>query len=190
MSLTLKPRVFLIGFLPGFLFICGIILANQEFDFNQILNQANDITLIIGIAIIILSFIIGQVFDSVRECGIEKYFEHKYKNCKSKDKQDINWDFFYDAMEKDIDKLDNNYYLFYVLNFDLSICLLFLILYFPFWIVFSSCKLDSSTIKSIMIFITIYGASILLLVLDALELRKEIARHTNKSSNDKTTPTH
>lgn len=185
MNLKLKPRVFLIGFLPGFLFICGIILTYKQFDFHQILIRSKEISLIVGFAIIILSFIVGQVFDSFREWVIENRFA---KCWEKKDREDIYWDFFYNASDEDIDKLDNNYYLFYVLNLDLSICLSVLILASIanlILILFSVVKCDCFAITTSLIFIAIYGISIFLLVKDASILREEIAKHTNKSNNEK-----
>ena len=190
MNFTLKPRVFLIGFLPGFLFICGIILTNLHFDFCLTIMQAKNITLIIGIAIIIISFILGQVFDSIRDGIIEKIFEKKSNRDKEKGKensQDINWDFFFDASEKKIDKLDNAYYLFYVLNIDLSICLFFLMLYLPIEMAFTTCAKNCLTIPNALICAAVYTVSIILLVIDAVVLRDEIVKHTNKSKNEEET---
>src|ERR1035437_2051320 len=108
MNLSLKPRVFLIGFLPGFLFIVAFILMYDGYDIPGFINFTKEITVFSGIAIVILSFIIGQFFDSIRDFFIEGLCHLVLKE------KDINWDFFYKSEDKNIDRLDNNYFLFYV----------------------------------------------------------------------------
>jgi len=190
MNLKLKPRVFLMGFLPGFLFICGIVLTYKQFDVHQILVTSEKITIIIGIAIIVLSFIIGQVFDSCRDWLVEDNIADRWKKVNRKD---INWDFFFTASDKKIDKLDNNYYLFYVLNLDLSICLASLILSIIGNFLLMICSMvecNRMVIFKSILFVVIYVLSILFLFKDALILRSEIALHTNKNTDEKASPSH
>ncbi len=168
MKITLKPRVFLIGFLPGFLFIFGFIFIYKNYEFDAFNNFVKNITLFSGIAIIILSFIIGQVIDSFRDSAIENFLDIFCSK--------IRWKFFYEKSETDIDKLDNNFYLFYVLNLNLSICLLLLlVMIITGWP--EKFPTDFQLNKSTIIIITI--ASIIVLFIDAIILRKYISKITS-----------
>lgn len=171
MNFKLKPRVFLIGFLPGFLFIIAFVIIYKKFDLVSIKELLKSSSLLTGIAIVIFSFILGQVFDSIRDNFIEDMlFKFIYK------KNDIQWDFFFEASEEEIDKVDNNYYLFYVININLSISLfiiaLMVLLGWPY-------EIPNGFFISKCLLLIIIAVSIIILMWDAIVLRKDIANHTN-----------
>ncbi len=169
MNLSLKPQVFLTGFLPGFLFIVGSIFLFTDFNFSAFTDFAKEISVFSGIAIIIMSFIVGQFFDSIRDFFIEGLYSFILKN------KDINWDFFYKSSEKKADKLSNNYFLFYLVNVNLSIALIgLLIMILVGW----PHSLPDNFVMSKTTLIISFAAVIIVLLLDAIALRKEIAKHT------------
>jgi len=126
MKFQLKPRIFLIGFLPGFLFIAGFVTLYNQYDLESIKSFAQNITLFTGTGIVILSFIIGQVFDSFRDFFLEYLIFRSI--LKILNWKDINWNFWYESSNQNIDKLDNNYFLFYIINLNISISLIALII--------------------------------------------------------------
>jgi hypothetical protein len=179
MNLSLKPRVFLTGFLPGFLFIVVFVLLYKDFNFLSLKNFAKEITAFSGLAIIILSFIIGQFFDAFRDFFIEGSF-HLVSKYFPKIK-DINWDFFYKESDKNIDRLDNNYYLFYLVNVDLAICLISILI----MIIINWPKQFPSNFIITKCYLVLWlFAAIIVLLLDAFLLRREIVKHTNSINND------
>lgn len=191
MNFSLKPRVFLIGFLPGFLFILAFLILSNDYDLDAVKEFAESISLFSGIAIVILSFIIGQIFDSFRDFFIEglifewlfKWFSKRKPYSKYLKNGDINWDFFYVASEKQIDKLDNNYYLFYVVNINLAICLVVILVLILFnW----HKKIPHDFIINKLWLIISISISVFLLAFDALVLRNDIAKitRTKKPIND------
>ena len=179
MAFLLK-RGFLTGFLPGFLFLTGVVVVwGEDYHVGYLLAFCTALSLPLAIGILVVSFIIGLVVDSIRDNFIEKWL-------KSRCRKDIDWDFFYDAPKDKIDILDDNYYIWYVVRLDLVISLVMIIL---------------STLANVGVKLAKYGVCgvfdkewivgpILLIVLsiimiiplwaDALELRHEIAEHTHK----------
>lgn len=176
MSFSLKPRLFLIGFLPGFLFIAGCLALKKNCDYSSMGKLLKDIILFSGTAIIVFSFIIGQVFDSVRDLIIENLLKFDLRKCKFVKENNIDWDFFYKADEKNIKKLDENFYLFYVINTNISICfflfLLMIIFNWPFPI---SSNYFGFNKFGIIILIII---SIIVLIGDAVAIRPHIVKIT------------
>lgn len=171
----LKPRLFLIGFLPGFTYLVGVLFIYKGYEYHSVISFGKSISLPFGIAIVILSFIIGQVFDSFRDCCVENIFEWFVK-------KDIKWDFFYQASDEKIERLDNNYFIFYILNINILICLLALSLL----IILNSCGLKIHTILTnpISIVIQLFIA-IIILFFDAIDLRRDISTHTKNELKNK-----
>jgi hypothetical protein len=173
MKFQLKPRLFLIGFLPGFLFIVGFIILYKKFDFLSIKLLAQNITLFTGTAIVIISFMIGQVFDSFRDWFVELIFEVIVRKNKG---QNINWDFFYKSSSQEINKLDDNYFIYYVVNLNISISLFALMIFIFFnW----PNKIPSSFFISKSFIVISVVICIIILVGDSWILRKHIAKATN-----------
>jgi hypothetical protein len=200
MKFSLKPRVFLIGFLPGFLFILAFLISYKEYNLHTVKKFAESISLFSGIAIVILSFIIGQIFDSFRDFFIEeklficlfktKLYQKYLKNVKCLKNGDINWNFFSDASEKEIDKLDNNCYLFYLVNVNLSLCLIIIstLIFFNWPNEFKSFSINNVCIINKFWLLRSIFVSVLILVLDALILRNEVARITKSKKSIIITP--
>ena len=129
----LLKRAFLIGFLPGFLFLTGVIVVCKDYNIEGLCAFGNKLSVPLGIGIVIISFIIGQIFDSIRYCFIEgwryKHFKKQHKKRRLRYRKDVNWDFFYDAPKEKIEKLDDNYYIWYDLNVDLVVSLVGLVIF-------------------------------------------------------------
>jgi len=93
--------------------------------YEEIWQFCRNMSLPSGIGIVILSFIVGQVFDSVRDWGIEGIYRCYSKRCS---KSDIDWKYFSKASIEEIDKLDDNFYIWYVLNWNLAISMVAILL--------------------------------------------------------------
>jgi hypothetical protein len=174
MTFTLKPKFFLTGFIPGFILLFGIIILNYGCDFSLVDSFMQKITLFSGIVILISSFIIGQIIDSIRD-AIDELIDKLRKNKTKK----INWMFYFESEEEDIEKLDNNFYLFYTINFNIAICFFILLLF----VLADSpiCIATNLFIKKCWLAVSLV-VSIFILVFDAILIRKYIVKitHTHK----------
>jgi hypothetical protein len=176
MSFLFK-RGFLIGFLPGFLFVVGVVFVWKDYNIRCLFAIGNKLSVPLGIGIVIISFILGQVFDSIRDWLIEgcryKHFKKLHKKRRSRYRKDVNWDFFYDAPKEKIEKLDDNYYIWYDLNVDLVISLVSLVIFVLVHALFWKLNIIPDAV--------VIGISILSMIplwKDANALRKEVAKHT------------
>jgi len=180
----LLKRAFLIGFLPGFLFLTGVIVVCKDYDIVGLCAFGNKLSVPLGIGIVIISFIIGQIFDSIRDCFIEgwryKHFKKQHKKRRLRYRKDVNWDFFYDAPKEKIEKLDDNYYIWYDLNVDLVVSLVGLVIFVFVHALFGKVNIIPDGV--------VIGISILSMIplwKDASELRKEVAKHTQNKEEQK-----
>lgn len=180
----LLKRGFLIGFLPGFLFLTGVIVVCNDYNIVGLCAFGNKLSVPLGIGIVIISFIIGQIFDSIRDYFIErwryKHFKKLRKKRRLRYRKDVNWDFFYDAPIEKIEKLDDNYYIWYDLNVDLVISFVGLVIFVLVHALFGK--------VNIIIDAVVIGISILSMIplwKDADELRKEVAKHTQSDEKQK-----
>jgi hypothetical protein len=172
MGFVLK-RAFLVGFLPGFPFVAAVIFACKGYDVNCILALGEKLSVPFGIGLVVACFLIGQVFDSFRDWFVEswrkKHVNKLHKKRRQRHRKDVNWDYFYHASKENIEKLDNNFYIWYALNVDLVISLIatgiFVCIFKREWVVLLGVCIA-------LLF------SITPLWKDANDLRKEIAKYT------------
>jgi hypothetical protein len=167
MSFLFK-RGFLVGFLPGFLFLTGVVFVWKDYNIHCLFAIGSKLSVPLGIGIIIISFIIGQVFDSIRD----RFFEPCHK-------KNINWDFFYEAPKEQIEKLDDNYYIWYVLNTNLVISLIGLLIFVAFHALFGKVKITPWAVVIVSIL------SMIPLWMDANSLHEDVAKHTQKKKEQK-----
>jgi hypothetical protein len=173
MSFSLKPRLFLTGFLPGFLFLIGVLVIYKQYKPPQIWLFCRNMSLPSGIGIVILSFIVGQVFDSVRDWGIERIHSRCFK-------ADIYWQYFSKASTEDIEKLDDNFYIWYVLNYNLAISMFAVIAL----VVLDSIKwLPVKELFTVPWIVGLLGVSIFFLIADAYTLRKDVSEITSRNKD-------
>jgi len=160
-------------FLPGFIFIFSFFIANDHISNLPCLIKAiKELNYGILFLTIILSLIVGIVFDAIRNGIFENIlFEKKWLK---KWFREMNWNFFYIATEQKVARLYKRYFNYYV--FDLN-CILSL--------VFSALVLDkfsslSPSYKGLVTFIAF--VIIVVLLYDARSLREEMAdiTHDNK----------
>ena len=92
MNFSLRPRIVLMGFLPGFLFIILFVAILYDYKIDIIIKFAKEINFSIGFAVVIFAFTLGQVIDSIRDVCIEDQISI-WKNANND--VNINWDFWF-----------------------------------------------------------------------------------------------
>jgi hypothetical protein len=185
MENLLKPRrirQILIGFLPGFLFILFIIAIYNGFNWADIKKEVQGFGTTLSFVLIIIAFIVGQVFDSLRDGIFEILLNHNVSLPLPKKKRwlllnKIKWEFFATAKEDRIDNLDDNFYIWYLVNFNLFLCILtvFIIIFI------NKTFYDKLSTIGIVLFII----SLIAFLIDSLVLRIEVGKITNDEYNVK-----
>jgi len=171
MKLPLQSRVFLVGFLPGFLFIICFSFFYNDCNFSFFKEFAKDISLFLFIAIVTMSFVIGHFFDSVRNLLIERIICNILHGGKK-----MNIDFFKTGLIKEIDRFDTNCFILYVINVNLALSLFTILIIILFgWTNRVSYNLFLNQQKIIYILITV----IVILFYNAITLRNLILKRAN-----------
>jgi len=158
MNLSLKPNPIIALWVPGFLTLTVTLFVAYQNGSLNILSLSTVIPLyIIGFMVIIAGFAVGEFLDTIRglsENIWDRICKHKYE---------INWKFFFDANEEHIRNLEEWYFTYYELDFNLLSGTI--IIYILSW--FSVIKINCTT-QIIMIFPSIT------FLLSVLFIRKEI----------------
>jgi succinate-acetate transporter protein len=174
MNFSLKPNPLIAIWLPGTALLIIIILTcPQIYDekFIQYLKGHRSLNIasisIILFIISIFGFIIGELLDCIRDI-FEEIIE-KILKTSNKDSWRIGWNFFVNADKDKIANLEEWYYTYYELdsNIFIGILLLFLLQIFSF--IYIPCTWN----------ITLLIIS-LILIIDIIFMRKEIAKHTEE----------
>ena len=155
-------------YLPGQLFVfCFFITYQQVNSIDKLITSLKDLNIAFGVVSIIFSFLIGLIFDAIRNGFIEKIFKLIEKKKPKTDK--INWDFFYTGDIKDVGVFYGRYFTYYCFDFNLIISLFISI------IMLDSC----GSLKYKLIFTLVSIGSIISLLSDGLVLRSDMAKATN-----------
>lgn len=153
-------------FPPGFIFIaCYLFIyfypANNIDFLSHFFEEIKIIGPLGGIGIIVFSFIIGLIFDAIRNGILENALPSK-----------INWEYFHhDTTTKKLDGFYRRYYSYYVFDLNVSISL---------FICTIMLFLSASCNKTFNYLIAINLIAIVFLAIDAFDLRKEMSTITNK----------
>lgn len=110
-----------------------------------------------GLIFVVLAFALGEILDSIRDVLLEDAWNNRAK-------VRVNWDFFFEAREDQIEKLRTSYFTYYVFNHNLALGLLLL----------SGAELVADHPALVALCLT----AACVLALDARSLRREIAKHT------------
>ncbi len=153
----MRPKPLLAHWVPGLAFVAIVVLTLRPGPQGTLVSLFKVYgRLGIGVGLGILSYVVGQVFDALRDvcdCAIDMW-------------EEVNWHFFVTANPRHIEKLEDWFFTYYILNFNLALCLA--ALNFVPWIrlaVWEHC-------------VSIVVAA--LFALDAYILRKHLAELTNE----------
>lgn len=109
MDVSLKPQPLIAEVLPGFTTLCilGVAyLANRPGQFELLARDKNAAEVITaGFATILVSWIVGTLFDTIRDI-LEHLVDRWYP---------VNWEFLFKGSSEDIKKLDESWLAYYFL---------------------------------------------------------------------------
>ena len=160
MNFSLKPHPLVAHWVPGFTFLTLIWLSRHGWNFGVLAPtgpQAALYTLILAVA----AFVTGQVFDALRDSLIERLFD-KHKKLK--------WEKIVHADSGKVNRFEDYYYTWYVLDWNLAISLFaFLVTFLLSWLTGWPANIRCH----IGVFVVVF-ARIALFIINAILLRKEI----------------
>jgi len=183
MNLNLKPHPLVAHWIPGFV-ACSIILFSVFiWDYEWLINLITHTTTQ-GLALIIfllsiVSFVIGEALDAIRNSFIEDCLDKKSK---------INWDFFSMGEREKITNIDEWYFTWYAFSVNMCSAILIglvgaLLLYF-IQVLCLQTKWPILPIILLIIIIVLLGL-VKLFYHDAKELRKEMKVSIDKLLDNK-----
>jgi uncharacterized protein len=118
MDVSLKPQPLIAEVLPGFTLICVLgvtYFANHPQQFGALAgNKSAAEVITAGFATILISWIIGTVFDTIRDL-LEHFFDQWFP---------VNWKFLFEGSAEEIQKLDESWLAYYFLSGNSAIGLL------------------------------------------------------------------
>ena len=153
----------------------------------MIKSEIKDFNAMLTFSLIIVAFIIGQVFDSLRDGVVESILDHDltlriWKQKKVRVLSKVKWDFFSTAAETEIDKLDDNYYIWYGIDVNLFLSFLAVAGIIVYKIAFQNYIVNNPHQQRIIAVLVLIVASSIIFLIDFLVLRIEISDITNKGS--------
>jgi hypothetical protein len=180
MDTTIKPRPLIGEILPGFtvlgLFLFSYFRAHLD-HLDQLIILIKDHSTIIILAsglVFILSWIIGDFFDALRETLIERIFD-----CW----QPLWWDFFFQGKREKVDQVEDYYYSYYEVSINFTVAIVIFIICEPLF------YCTSAFIKPLPWYINlILFVVAIVFFLDARTLRCEIKKNLDEIKRGIITP--
>ena len=129
MNFSLKPNPLIALWVPGFLTVTVILLSGHVGGSLSVLNSITTLPFYaIGFMVIVAGFAVGEFLDTIRDVLWESFLDHL---CKGKFK--IQWEFFFNGEERHIKNLEEWYYTYYELDFNLFAgeVIVYLLSWFP-----------------------------------------------------------
>jgi hypothetical protein len=174
MNLSLRPHPLIAHWVPGVVLVVTALLAYSRWSVSTTLamfagdaSKATVSVLVLSIA----AFVVGEILDAVRDCVAD---------------ENVNWDFFFDEpSEEKVERLNNYYFTYFVLERNLSsalaVSLLIFVVHPPewahWWRIFSR---DLSSFGWFALVTVLVVGAICILLRDSKFLEGEIERHTKK----------
>jgi hypothetical protein len=158
---------------PGALFVGAILPLFFDMSWSQTMSNLAEHPSISLSAFAIAAFVLGEIFDSTRDLGewlLDSIYEKAGCNFLKKIIAKVNWDFFAKAKDDELKGLEEYYFVYYVFNINSFIALTAIA------IIFLICGEFSALPFVAKICGAMFGV---ILLLDGLFLRKELAEHTN-----------
>ncbi len=176
MNFSLKPHPLIAHWIPGTIVVASAALAWNDWNVSTALalfaGDASRATISI-LALSVAAFVLGEIIDAFRDF---------------REKDDVNWNFFFDASEEEIKRLNESYFTYYVLGRNLVWALLIALAFFiwhpPAWASWNTLSGDHPTWRTwsrfVLAVIAALGAA-WILNKDSKGLRDEIKTHTKKT---------
>ena len=174
MDSSIKPKPLIGEILPGYTFLVLFLFyyfRAHPCQFEWILSMGGGVTVATSGLVLIVSWIVGDFFDALREV-IEEAWDQLLKHFK---KPTLNWDFFFEADREKTDQLEDYYYSYYELDINFTVAIGIFLLTKLALRIWDPGFLDLLSWKMC---IALFGA-MLVFFADAMVLRKEIKKHTN-----------
>jgi hypothetical protein len=171
MNFSLKPHPLIAHWVPGVVVLVTALLAWRDWSVSKVLatfaGDASRATVSV-LVLSVVAFVIGEILDSFRNC---------------REDHAVNWDFFFEeTSEEKVERLNNYYFTYYVLEKNLKSAINLALLIFVGW---ACWKLWSGNLFSypqigwaVPLFLLAVFA-IFILHKDSESLRVEIIKHTN-----------
>ncbi|MGO9480258.1 MAG: hypothetical protein ACLP05_00560 [Candidatus Kryptoniota bacterium] len=119
MNISLKPSPIIAIWLPGFAFTLFVLFSLNSWDFQKIISGQfvqGGISFWSVVVVIVISFIVGQFLDAVRDILLENLvFKHICG--------EVKWKFFFEAEEKYLEKLDEWFYTWYEMDANMVVAI-------------------------------------------------------------------
>lgn len=162
MNFNIKQHPLISHLIPGYIFLLILYIASFDWEIKPLILDTEKVPsgnnlIIIGIISLVAAFLLGEVFDSLRD-SIWENLSDFFK------KHEIHWDFFFQGDMENIAKLQDGYFTWYVFNVNSSISILTALIISLHWINYSSIALWIGIII------------IAILISDAVVLRRDIVR--------------
>jgi hypothetical protein len=176
MNFSLKPHPLIAHWVPGFMVIFIVLFSASNWDYTCLFSKIipNEATGARGALIIltlaVVAFVIGEFLDSVRDLVVERCLDSK---------DPIKWDFFFKGDKNELKNLMDNYFTYYVLNWNLAL-----------GIIVSSISIillgllgliEPPPCRWILIGLLVTAALLIFFIWDAMELRRDIKKHTSSA---------
>jgi hypothetical protein len=176
MNFSLKPHPLIAHWVPGVIVVVTGLLAWSDWHVSKVLStfagDASKATLSV-LVLSVIAFVIGGILDSFRNCSED---------------DEVNWDFFFDASEAEVQRLNEYYFTYYVLSknltFAIAVGLLIFAVHPPEWACWNTLLCTSFSFARLGIFLGVTAAlvfAVAILAKDSKSLRGEIKTHTNKT---------
>jgi hypothetical protein len=170
MPFTLKPHQLVAHWIPGFVALAVVLLADLKSShshFQQIVEAIGKPSA--GLAFAVAAFAVGQFLDAFRNI-IEELIG------KISPKHAINWDFIWEFNNEKLERMDDFYFTYYVFDFNLALALVigFATEFLPIF----CWHLPRCMIWCVFLAIIVF-------VVDGLCLRRDIVKLSNGLPRDK-----
>ncbi|HTC01135.1 MAG TPA: hypothetical protein VK705_10675 [Ferruginibacter sp.] len=108
-------------FIPGQLFVFSYFIACENIkNIGSLVSCLQSVNIGFLLVSVAMSFLVGLVFDAIRNGCIEKCFDKCEKNKSKK----MNWDFFYTGKKDDVGVFYGRYFTYYCFDFNLILSLI------------------------------------------------------------------
>jgi len=175
-NFSLKPHPLIAHWVPGVIVLVTGLLTWSDWSVSKLLSTFAGDGSKATVSVLVLSviaFVIGGTLDSFRNCSED---------------DEVNWDFFFDASEEKVSRLNEYYFTYYVLSRNLALALTVALLIFavhpPQWACWNTLACNLFSIAHLGIFLVVSAVlalAIVILAKDSKSLRREIKTHTKKT---------
>ncbi len=117
MNISLKPGPIISIWLPGFALTVFVSLSLQGWNLAGVVGPEKSVGFWSVVAIIAISFVVGQFLDAVRDVVLENLVFDKI--CGK-----VKWEFFFEAKKESLDNLEDWFYTWYEMDANIVVAIL------------------------------------------------------------------